>query len=227
MTTKLVHRVAMLSLVGFMALWTMACSQSGGDASSETGAGGDLAQAADYETEAADQGSQEIAEESQAETEKPKKNLPDIANANLPKPGDRVSAPEFTLTDISGKSVNLSDFKGKVVILDFWATWCGPCKMEIPHFIDLYKEYKEHGLEIVGVALDRQGIAKVVPFVESKGIEYVSLIGNQQVVGLYGGVRSIPTTFVIDREGRIVSKHIGYRDKGTFEKEVVPLLKES
>ena len=98
--------------------------------------------------------------------------------------------------------------------------------LEIPHFISLYNDYKEHGLEIVGVSLDKNGIQAVVPFVEQKGISYISLIGGPQVATLYGGIRSIPTAFVIDREGRIASKHVGYKDRSAFEKDIVPLLKE-
>jgi peroxiredoxin len=151
---------------------------------------------------------------------------PAVQPAQLPHPSERKEAPDFTLKDISGKEVRLSDFRGKVVILDFWATWCPPCRMEIPHFIDLYREYRDDGLEIVGVALDRNGIQAVVPFVQKNGIPYVSLIGNAEVTQLYGGIKNIPTTFVLDRQGRIVSKHVGYRPREVFEREIVALLQE-
>lgn len=133
-------------------------------------------------------------------------------------------APDFTLPDLEGNSYTFSATKGKVVILDFWATWCPPCRMEIPHFQALYEQYKGKGLEIVGVALDRQGVAVVKPFAEDYGITYPVVIGDQKTTASYGGVRGIPTTFVIDRKGRIVEKYVGYRDKEVFEEVIKGLL---
>lgn len=132
-------------------------------------------------------------------------------------------APDFELLDMDGTKVRLSDFKGKVIILDFWATWCPPCRMEIPHFIELYRDYKGQGLEVIGIAL-RQGIKDVRPFYEKNDINYTVLLDDGKVDGLYGGVRAIPTTFVIDRDGRITKKYIGYKDKGVFEKDIRELL---
>lgn len=131
---------------------------------------------------------------------------------------------DFTLKDLAGKDVKLSDFKGKVVVLDFWATWCGPCRMELPHFKELHNQYKDKGVAIVGVALDVQGAKIVEPFVQKNGIEYTSLIGTQDVVARYGYIRSIPTTFVIDQNGKIANKFIGYRNKSDFETEIAKLL---
>jgi len=142
-------------------------------------------------------------------------------------PGQAVvgkPAADFTLPDLNDQEVRLSDFRGKVVILDFWATWCGPCVTEIPHFIELQKEYKEQGFEMVGIAVDREGKEVVLPFVEKHGVDYAVLIGNQQVGELYGGVRSIPTTFVIDREGTISKRYVGYREKSVFESDLKELL---
>lgn len=133
-------------------------------------------------------------------------------------------APDFTLNDLNGKPFSLSQTKGKVVILDFWATWCPPCRMEIPHFESLYNEYKDKGLEVVGVALDKGGASSVKPFVEENGVTYPVLIGNQDVAARYGGIRGIPTTFLIDREGRIVEKYVGYTDKEVFESAIKKLL---
>ena len=136
---------------------------------------------------------------------------------------DFRSAPDFTLLDIHGNEKKLSDFKDKVIILDFWATWCPPCRMEIPHFIDLYNEYKDEGLEVIGVALDRN-VERVGPFAEEIGINYTVLLGNRDVTDLYGGIMSIPTTFILDRDGKIRKKYIGYRDKEVFEKDIKELL---
>ena len=133
-------------------------------------------------------------------------------------------APDFKLKDLDGNSFSLSETKGKVVILDFWATWCPPCRMEIPHFKELYQRYKRKGLVIVGVALDRGGVPVVKSFVQTNNINYPILIGDQIVVVSYGGIRSIPTTFIIDRKGHIVEKIVGYRDKEFFESRIKKLL---
>ncbi len=134
-------------------------------------------------------------------------------------------APDFALSGLDGQPVRLSDFKGKVVILDFWATWCPPCREEIPHFKALYSKYRAQGLEIVGVALDEGGASAVRPFVQSKGITYPIAISDSRVTQAYGGIRGIPTTFVIDREGRIVKKYVGYQNQEILEFAVKPLLR--
>jgi len=137
---------------------------------------------------------------------------------------DFKKAPEFALLDIDGSINKLSDFKGKVIILDFWATWCPPCRAEIPHFVELYDEYKNKGLEVIGVSLDSNPEKALPPFIEEYDINYTMLVSDRGVTDSYGGVRSIPTTFVIDREGRIRKKYIGYRDKNVFEKDIEELL---
>lgn len=133
-------------------------------------------------------------------------------------------APDFALADLSGKTVHLSDFKGKVVIVDFWATWCGPCRVEIPDFVKLQNKYKEKGLEIVGLSLDADGEKAVKPFVEKHEINYTMLLGNDDTAKSYGGILGIPTTFVIDRQGRIVQKFVGVMPAKTFEDTIRPLL---
>lgn len=133
-------------------------------------------------------------------------------------------APDFALVDISGRETRLSDFTGKVVILDFWATWCPPCRAEIPHFIELYNEYKDDGLEIIGVTMDWNASKQAGPFAVKNGINYTILIGKQEVGDLYGGIISIPTTFIIDREGGLRRKYIGYQEKSVFEKDIKELL---
>lgn len=133
-------------------------------------------------------------------------------------------APEWELKDTEGKVVKSSDFAGKVVILDFWATWCPPCKAEIPGFIELQKKYGEKGLVVVGVSLDEQGPAVVKPFMQQFGMNYPVVMGDEKITQDFGGVAAIPTTFIIDKNGNIAAKHVGYAPKETFEKEITPLL---
>lgn len=133
-------------------------------------------------------------------------------------------SPAWELKDVDGKTVKSSDFAGKVVVLDFWATWCGPCRMEIPGFIELHKQYADKGLVVVGVSLDRDGASAVKPFIEKSGINYHIVLADEAVVSAFGGIEGIPTTFIIDRKGQIVHKHDGYAPKAEFEAEIKPLL---
>ena len=149
-------------------------------------------------------------------------------------PGDKAPtspggkpAPSFTLQDLKGKTVSLSDFKGKVVVLDFWATWCPPCVKEIPHFIALYEQYKDQGFAIVGISVDREGISVVKSFARKYQVNYPILMTDGQVDKAYGGIPSIPTTFVIDSAGNIRQKYVGYRDKAVFETDIKALLAEA
>jgi peroxiredoxin len=133
-------------------------------------------------------------------------------------------APGWDLKDLSGKSVKLSDFKGKVVILDFWATWCPPCRAEIPNFVALQTQYKDKGLVIVGISLDQGGPEVVSSFVKTQKINYPIVMGDEGVATAYGNIQAIPTTFVIDTNGNIVGRHEGFTEKSTFESEIQKLL---
>ena len=133
-------------------------------------------------------------------------------------------APNWDLKDLSGKSVKLSDFKGKVVVLDFWATWCPPCRAEIPNFVDLEAKYKDKGLAIVGISLDQGGPGVVASFVKAQKINYPIVMGDDNVSHLYGDIQAIPTTFIIDPKGNIVGSHQGFTEKSVFEDEIKKLL---
>jgi thiol-disulfide isomerase/thioredoxin len=134
-----------------------------------------------------------------------------------------LKPPVWELKDPDGKLVKSSDFDGKVVILDFWATWCPPCKAEIPGFIELQKKYGEKGLVVIGVSLDEQGLSVVKQFMKEFGMNYPVVMGDVKLMQDFGGT-AIPTTFVIDRSGKIVAKHVGFASKETFEKEITPLF---
>ena len=137
---------------------------------------------------------------------------------------DRKSAPDFSLKDGTGATLKLSDLKGKVVLLNFWATWCGPCKVEIPWFIEFQQTYKDRDFTVVGVSMDDDGWTSVKPYVTEKKINYRVVVGNDMLAQVYGGVESLPTTFVIDRFGRIASSHVGLVSKKQYEDEIQRLL---
>ena len=162
----------------------------------------------------------------QAEVKAEEKTTQPSADKAPPGPSAK-SAPSFTLQDLNGKQVSLSDFKGKVVILDFWATWCPPCVKEIPHFIALYEQYKDQGFAIVGISVDRGGISVVKSFARKYQVNYPILMTDGQVDKAYGDIPSIPTTFVIDSAGNIRQKYVGYRDKAVFEADIKALLEEA
>ena len=133
-------------------------------------------------------------------------------------------APDFSLPDPDGKTVRLSDFKGKVVLLDFFATWCPPCRNEIPHFIEMQKQFAARGFTMLGVAFDQQGAAVVKPFARQAGVNYPLALGDSQVAQAYGGVDALPTTFLIGRDGRILQTYVGYTDQADFEQAIQSAL---
>jgi peroxiredoxin len=140
---------------------------------------------------------------------------------------DRRDAPEFALKDANGKTVHLSEYRGKVVLLDFFATWCGPCKIEIPWFIEMERKNKDKGFAVLGVSMDDEGWEIVKPFLAQMGVNYRVVIGNDATGQLYGGVEALPTTFLIDRQGKIAATHVGLASKRDFEDGVQQLLQGS
>jgi peroxiredoxin len=137
--------------------------------------------------------------------------------------GDHPLAPEFSLTDITGKPLKLSDYQHKVVVVDFWATWCGPCQLEIPGFIDLQKRYSSQGFSMIGISMDDSS-DPVVEYYKEKQMNYPVALGNDRLAELYGVTQGYPTTFVIGRDGRIYAKHVGAYDPAVFEEEVKELI---
>jgi cytochrome c biogenesis protein CcmG, thiol:disulfide interchange protein DsbE len=132
-------------------------------------------------------------------------------------------APDFSLPDLSGRHLELSTYRGKVVLLDFWATWCDPCREEIPRFVELQKKYGAQGLQIIGVSMD-DGPEAVRDYYQRFKMNYPVVMGNAKVGELYGGILGLPIAFVIGRDGRIYAKHIGATDVSVFEKEIAKLL---
>ena len=122
--------------------------------------------------------------------------------------------------------IKLSDHKGKIVIVDFWATWCPPCRRGIPDLIDIQKEYK-NDVVIIGISLDTQTKPDVVPFIKEFGINYPVAYATMEVVQNYGNIESIPTSFIIDQSGKIVDMHIGLVDKSVYVDKITKLLKKS
>ena len=138
-------------------------------------------------------------------------------------PKQHPLAPDFTLTQLNGEPLTLSSYRGKVVLLDFWATWCVPCREEIPRFVELQDKYRERGLRIIGVSMD-DSVDPVRPFAQQFHINYPVVMGNAKLGEEYGGVLGLPIAFLLDQDGRIVKKHIGATALDVFDSEIAALL---
>jgi len=139
--------------------------------------------------------------------------------------GISALAPDFSLPDLTGQELDLSSYRGKVVLLDFWATWCDSCRDEIPHFVELQNKYGDQGLQIIGVSMD-DGPEPVREFYQRFKMNYPVVMGNAKIGELYGGVLGLPIAFLIGRDGRITAKHIGATDISVLEKEIVRQLRD-
>lgn len=134
-------------------------------------------------------------------------------------------APDFTLKDINGRTVRLSDYRGKAVVVNFWATWCPPCKTEMPWLVELENKYRAQGLEIIGVALDEASKDEIAKFARDMRLNYSVVIGDDNTADAYGNVQMLPTTFYINRDGKIVSRVIGIIGEREIEDNMIEALK--
>jgi thiol-disulfide isomerase/thioredoxin len=141
------------------------------------------------------------------------------------KPVPPRPAPSWKLLDVEGKTVTSDQFKGKVVVLDFWATWCAPCKTEIPGYVELQKKYAADGLVIVGVSVDQEGPDVVKKFIKDYGINYPIVMYNDDILAAFGNLDLFPSTFIIDRDGMIRDEKQGKESTADYEKEILAVLK--
>jgi thiol-disulfide isomerase/thioredoxin len=138
--------------------------------------------------------------------------------ANGPKNGQLVGAiaPDFELQTLDGTNLKLSSLRGKAVLLNFWATWCGPCKVEMPWFVELQKQFGSEGFQIIGVAMDDASTEDIAAFTKQMGVNYPILLGKEAVGLSYGGVNVLPTTFFLDRNGKILAREFGLQSRSVF-----------
>jgi cytochrome c biogenesis protein CcmG, thiol:disulfide interchange protein DsbE len=149
-----------------------------------------------------------------------------LGRQNMSRGGAHPLAPDFSVTDLSGRKLTLADYRGKVVLLNFWATWCGPCRLEIPGFVDLQSKYRDQGLVVLGISMDEDP-APVREFYQRYRMNYPVAMGDDALADHFGGIMGLPTTFVIQRDGHIYAKLMGAEDVGTFEEAITKLLEET
>ena len=140
---------------------------------------------------------------------------------------DRPIAPDFALEDSAGNLVRLSELAGQVVLLNFWATWCGPCRIEMPWFNEFQRVYGSKGFTVIGVSVDDDGWSSVLPYLSEQRIDYPVVVGNEDVLARYGGIESLPTTLIIDRQGRVAATHLGLPSRDAYERDIEAVLEES
>jgi len=131
--------------------------------------------------------------------------------------GVPMEIPDLSLPGLGGKQVRLQDLKGKILLVDFWATWCGPCKETIPDLVKLQDRYRSDGLMVIGISLDVQGEEAVAAFAKQFNMNYTVLLGDDRTARAFGGIVGIPTSFVVDRQGRIVKRFVGVVDAAAYE----------
>ena len=133
-------------------------------------------------------------------------------------------AANFELPDVEGTLVRMADFQDKVLLINFWATWCQPCLIEIPWFLEFQEQYGPQGFEVIGISLDDEGAEVVKPFMEKHGMTYTVLIGDEAATELFGGILGLPTSFMVDRDGKYYSMHRGLVSQDIIEEELLALL---
>lgn len=137
--------------------------------------------------------------------------------------GQHLPAPQVTLTDLDGQKLDLTGYKGDVLLVDFWATWCDPCRAEIPHFVQLQNKYRDQGFRVLGISMD-DGSRQVREFYQTYQMNYPVAMGNAKLAESFGGVLGLPVSFLIGRDGRIYARHVGETDASVFESEIKQLL---
>jgi peroxiredoxin len=151
---------------------------------------------------------------------------PSEAAPDLKSPAERQAAPDFRLADSRGTPIKLSDYRGKVVLLNFWATWCGPCKEETPWFEEFENNYRDSGFAVLGISMGDEGWASVRPFMEEMRINYPVMLGGDATASKYGGIDSLPVTLLIDRNGRIAARQTGITGKTRYQRSITELLRQ-
>jgi peroxiredoxin len=153
-----------------------------------------------------------------------RKAAPGTSAGTASGPSGPRTAPPFSLPDTNGNIYSSAQLAGKPVVINFFATWCPPCKAEIPGFVEVYNKHRSKGFELVGISLDTDTRKNMPGFLMSNNIGYRILFGDLATARAYGGVSSIPTTFFVGKDGEIKNVHVGYMDKDAFDKEVMKLL---